>query len=76
MTHAALIQSKFTQTYAGIIMKLSIYIKNYLLNDLILLVIIAGTTYLLVNTLQEAEPEETTTVELLPFNEAVDDEIG
>lgn len=57
-------------------MKLSIYIKNFLLGDIILLLVISGLTYLVANTWNKNIIEDETTVELVPLNVNPDDELG
>ena len=57
-------------------MKLSVYIKKYLLSDIILLLIIAGTSYAVVDIWHDSKAEQAKNVELVPLNIHPDDEIG
>ena len=57
-------------------MKPSTYIKNYLLYDIILLLIISGFVYLAVNAWNKNKIENKTTVELVPYNIGPNDAIG
>jgi len=57
-------------------MKLSIYIKNHLVGDIILLLVISGTGYLIVDTWNKITQEEEPAVELMSFDENLGDEFG
>lgn len=57
-------------------MKPMIYIKNYLINDIILLLVITGLIYLVANIWSENKIEGETTVELVPFNVNSDEDLG
>ena len=57
-------------------MQLSLYIKKYLLNDIILLLIISGISYLMIDKWNKNNIEDETTVELVPINEYSEDELG
>ncbi len=57
-------------------MKLTTYFKNYFLNDIILLLIVSGLVFLVVNTWDENVATNETTVELVPLNIHPDDDIG
>ncbi len=58
-------------------MKLSLYIKKYLLNDIILLLVLAGLFYLVADVRHEKnELDDDTTVELVPLKIDANDEIS
>jgi cytochrome c-type biogenesis protein CcmH/NrfG len=57
-------------------MKLSIYIKKRLFSDIILLLVVSGTGYLLVDTWNKVTQEEEPAVELMSFDENLDDGLG
>ena len=57
-------------------MKLTTYFKNYFLNDIILLLVISGLIFLVVNAWDENEVANETTIELVPLNIHPDDELG
>lgn len=57
-------------------MKSSIYIKKHLLSDIILLLVIFGLTYLLVEVWNKDKTENNTAVELVPLNINPNDEIS
>lgn len=47
-------------------MKLSVYLRHYLINDIILLLIIVGLLFLGTDVLNKNKPDEDATVELNP----------
>ena len=49
-------------------MKASIYIKNYLVSDIILVTVLSGVFYLVSDILDKDPVEEEMTVELVPIN--------
>ncbi len=57
-------------------MKLSTYINNYLLNDIILMLVVSGLTYLIFYSDNIIEENNETAIELVPLNIHPDDEIG
>ncbi len=57
-------------------MKLTTYFKNYFLNDIILLLVVSGLTFLVLDVLDDNEATIETTVELVPLNIHPDDELG
>jgi hypothetical protein len=57
-------------------MKLTTYIKNYLLNDIILMLAISGITYLILYSDDENDVKNETAIEIVPLNIHTDDEIG
>ena len=57
-------------------MKKSVYIKNYLINDLILLATILGITYLVFDSWNKNDSKEEASVELIPLKISENDEIS
>ena len=57
-------------------MELSIYIKKHLFSDIILLLVISGTLYLIVDTWNKITLPDEPTVEMISFDENSDIELG
>ncbi len=57
-------------------MELSIYIKRHLISDIILLLIISGTIYLIVHTWNKITLPAEPTVEMISIDENSDIELG
>ncbi len=57
-------------------MELSIYIKRHLISDIILLLVISGTLYLIVDTWNKITLPDEPTVEMISIDENSDIELG
>ena len=57
-------------------MELSIYIKRHLISDIILLLVISGTIYLIVDTWNKITLPDEPTVEMFSIDENSDIELG
>lgn len=57
-------------------MKLSIYIKKHLVSDIILLLVVSGTIYLIVDTWNKVTVADEPGVELIAIDTNSDNELG
>lgn len=57
-------------------MKLSVYIKKHLISDMIVLLTVSGTIFLLVSMWNNYTLETVPTVEMAPFNNNTDEILG
>lgn len=57
-------------------MELSIYIKRHLISDIILLLVISGTVYLIVDTWNKITLQDEPTVEMFSIDENSDIKLG
>ena len=57
-------------------MELSIYIKRHLISDIILLLVISGTIFLIVHTWNKITLPDEPTVEMISIDENSDIELG